>query len=53
MSKKVTISKEEYKRLLKAENWVDALEAAGIEQWENIALAYDIFDDITQVLEKD
>ena len=39
MENKVTITTEEYDRLLEAENKLDALEVAGVDNWEGYEFA--------------
>lgn len=41
----VTITKKEYDRLAKVDDWMDALEAAGVDNWDGVDLAHDIFND--------
>ena len=36
----VTISKIEYERLLERDEWLDCLEAAGVDNWEGIDEAF-------------
>ena len=38
----VTISRKEYEKLLKDQNWLECLEAAGVDNWEGISMAYEI-----------
>lgn len=40
----VTISKEELRQFQENEDWVQALEAAGVDNWDGIDTAIDIFD---------
>ncbi len=44
----VTITKEEHQRLLRAEVWVDALEAAGVDNWEGCAEAAQIYHEFCE-----
>lgn len=41
--KTVTISKKEYDRLIKVDKWMDALEAAGVDNWQGIDFAREEF----------
>ena len=41
----VLVDKERYKELLEKENWLNALEGAGIDNWDCINLAKDIFEE--------
>ncbi len=41
----VTIPKHEYQRLLQAADWVDCLEAAGVDNWDGIEEAIDMFNE--------
>ncbi len=38
----VTITKKEYDRLIKRDNWLESLEAAGVDNWEGYDYACDI-----------
>ena len=38
----VTITKDEYERLLKAEDWLGCLAAAGVDNWEGIEFAQEL-----------
>ena len=38
----VTISREEYDILLENQKWIDALEAAGVDNWDGIDFALEI-----------
>lgn len=40
----VTIRREEYEELLAAAGWLDALEAAGVDNWDGIDFAREILD---------
>lgn len=40
----VTISKEQYDELLERDRWLDALEAAGVDNWQGYDFAHEIFD---------
>ncbi|UOF79031.1 host recbcd nuclease inhibitor [Caudoviricetes sp.] len=42
MEEQVTISKKEYERLLNREAFLDALEAAGVDNWSGIGEAFKI-----------
>lgn len=41
----VTITKEEYDDLLETKCWADALEAAGVDNWEGYDYAMEILDE--------
>ncbi|WP_189553047.1 hypothetical protein [Mesorhizobium sp. M8A.F.Ca.ET.021.01.1.1] len=41
----VTITVEEYKRLIQCERWVSALEAAGVDSWDGISHAHEILEE--------
>lgn len=36
----ITITKSEYERLIKAERWLECLNAAGVDNWEGIDEAW-------------
>jgi hypothetical protein len=38
----ITITLEEYNRLLRRDAWLDSLEAAGVDNWEGISYAHEI-----------
>lgn len=40
--KTITISVEEYERLLQSDYWLSCLEAAGVDNWSGIEFAYEI-----------
>lgn len=40
----VSISRERYDELIKAESWVDSLEAAGVDNWDGYEFAREIYD---------
>jgi len=42
MEETVTISKNEYERLLKDSNWLGCLEAAGVDNWQGLDEAREI-----------
>ena len=42
----ITISKKEYDRLIKVDKWMDALEGAGVDNWQGIDGAYDILGEM-------
>ena len=37
----VTIAKAEYDRLIRADRWLDCLDAAGVDNWEGYEIAQD------------
>lgn len=41
----VTITKKEYDRLVEVDEWMDALESAGVDNWDGISFAYEILND--------
>jgi hypothetical protein len=41
----ITISQEEYDELIRDRKWVEALEQAGIDNWEGYAYALEIYRD--------
>lgn len=41
----ITIPKKEYERLSKRSEWLYALEAVGVDNWEGWDIAIDIFDE--------
>ena len=45
MVETVTISKKEYEALIKQVNWLSCLENAGVDNWDGIDYAYEIFRD--------
>lgn len=45
MQETVTISKSEYERLLKAEAFLNALEAAGVDNWSGYDFACEMFNE--------
>lgn len=45
MSKKVTISAEEYEYLLDCADMLSALTAAGVDNWEGYSYALEIMED--------
>lgn len=40
----VTITKEEHERLKRAERLLDALNSAGVDNWEGYSIAWEIFN---------
>lgn len=38
----VTITKAEYDRLIKVDEWMDYLESAGVDNWQGISYAYEL-----------
>lgn len=44
----VTVSAERYAELIEAEAFLDALEAAGVDNWEGYDFAQEIFDAFNQ-----
>ena len=49
----VTISKTEYEELLENRNWINALEDAGVDNWDGIDYARQLFRDIVEDDEDD
>jgi len=43
--KKVTITQEEYDRLLEDSNFLSALRAAGVDNWSGYGEAFDILEE--------
>jgi F0F1-type ATP synthase beta subunit len=43
---KVTISKQEYERLVDRDEWLNCLEAAGVDNWDGYGIAHDIKDGV-------
>lgn len=41
----VLVEKERYKELLEKEKWIYALEGAGVDNWDGINNAKDIFEE--------
>lgn len=41
----VTISKQEYDKLKKRDEFLSALEAAGVDNWDGIEYAHEIMED--------
>ena len=39
----ITITLEEYNKLLERDSWLTALEAAGVDNWEGISYAHEIY----------
>lgn len=44
MIETVTISKSEYARLIDVDNFMDALESAGVDNWEGYGYACSIYN---------
>jgi len=44
----VTISQEEYDELLERSMWLDALECAGVDNWEGHDIALELFHEWSQ-----
>lgn len=44
----VTISRERYNELIENDRWLDCLEAAGVDNWEGVDFAQEIFDSFNQ-----
>ena len=44
MEEMITISKEEYDKLIERNTWISALEEAGVDNWEGYDEAIKIFD---------
>jgi len=42
----VTITKEEYDELIESRDWENALEIAGVDNWEGYDFARDVYNDI-------
>lgn len=40
---KITITVDEYKELLEKAKWLGYLEAAGVDNWEGVSLAHELF----------
>ena len=40
----ITITKKEYDELLERSNWLAALEAAGVDNWQGYDMAVDMFE---------
>lgn len=45
MEELVTISYSEYERLLKAEAFLNALEAVGVDNWSGYEYAWDMYEE--------
>lgn len=45
MQEAVTISYSEYERLLKAEEFLNALEAVGVDNWSGYGDAWDMYEE--------
>jgi hypothetical protein len=45
MSDEVTISKDEYDRLMDSERLLDALIAAGVDNWDGYSYALELYHD--------
>lgn len=46
MSATVTIKLSEYKRLLEEEDWLECLNAAGVDNWSGIDEAFDVQEEM-------
>ena len=44
MNELVEITKEEYSKLLEDQRWLQALESAGVDNWEGYDWAVDLFN---------
>lgn len=44
MDTMISISLEDYVNLLEDQRWLSCLEAAGVDNWEGISYAQDLFD---------
>lgn len=44
MAEKIEIDKAEYDRLVDVDRFMDALDAAGVDNWEGYGTAYQIYD---------
>lgn len=44
MAEMITITKDRFEELVAAEEWVDALEAAGVDNWEGYDFAIDLLE---------
>ena len=44
----VTISKEEYENLQDSQKWLTALEVSGVDNWDGIDYAYEIYNEMTK-----
>ena len=44
MEEMIEITKKEYESLLKDSEWLRALEAAGVDNWEGYDIAIDYYD---------
>ena len=45
MSDIVTVDRSHYESLLERERWLCALEAAGVDNWEGISYAHDLYEE--------
>lgn len=41
----VEISRDRYLELIGAERWLEALEAAGVDNWDGISYAHDLLEE--------
>ncbi len=41
----ISITKKEYDQLIKDQKWLQALESAGVDNWEGIDIAKESFND--------
>lgn len=46
-SDSVILTVAEYKALVEAKVWLEALEAAGVDNWDGISFAHEIFEEGT------
>ena len=44
MEEMITITKKEYERLLERDEWLCALEGAGVDNWDGYGDAYDLLE---------
>lgn len=44
-TKTITIALDTYKDLLERSKWLQALEEAGVDNWEGISYAYELFEE--------
>ena len=45
MGDMVTVDREHYHSLLERERWLCALEAAGVDNWEGMSYAHDLYEE--------
>lgn len=48
LEESVSISKKEYSRLLQQDEWVSCLDQAGVDNWEGIDYAIELYDQYQQ-----